>query len=185
MKTKISIIAFLLFIIGCSQEDSINEILIDGDRITAAFNLGAVESFASSFSEELKLLSLRSEDVSYDGFARKWCFIYRSGEIPNDYYFHTTSTGIAMDSTSTSAIFGITYISHQWINSNEALSIAEINGGTDFRMKNPDYIIEASLSEPLVPNSVTFWYITYYSKSDRTKSIMLTINANSGEIIYP
>jgi hypothetical protein len=46
MKIKVSMITFQLFFIGCGQ-DSINEILIDGDKITAAFNLGAVESYSA------------------------------------------------------------------------------------------------------------------------------------------
>lgn len=186
MKIKIIILISFLLFAGCDK-NSINDAFIDGDRITAAYNLSAVESLASEYSQGLKLLSINGESVEYDGFARKWCFRYTSGGIAVDYYFHTTSKEVIFDSTSTFMNIGSTFISHKWFNSNEALKVAEKNGGKDFRMKNPTYIIEASLGEPLVPNSTTFWYITYRSKLDNTKSLLLGIDSNTGEVTlkYP
>jgi hypothetical protein len=186
MKVKTIIVTILLCLYGCDKE-SVNQALIDGERITAAYNLSAVESLASTYSKGLLLLSIRSDNVEYDGFAQKWCFRYSSGGIAVDYYFHTTSTNVIFDSTSILMYVGLTFISHKWCNSDEALRIAENNGGKDFRMKNSEYSIEASLGEPLVPNSTTLWYITYRSKLDSTKSPMFGIDAKTKEVTlkYP
>jgi hypothetical protein len=160
--------------------------LNDGERITAAYNLSAIESLVSTNYHGLLLLAIRSDDVDYDGYAKKWCFVYSSAGIAVDYIFYSTYDGVGFNST-TSKIIGISFISQSWFNSDKALKIAEENGGRDFRMKNPDYSIKASLSKPGVPNSTPFWYVTYRSKSDKTKSLMLGINAKTGEITlkYP
>jgi len=177
MNKKIIILALLPFLMECDK-NPINNTLIDNNRITAAYNLRVVDSLAETYSEGLQLLSIRSKNVAFDGYSQKWCFIYSSGGIAFNYYFHTTANEVIFDSTSSKNI-GSAFISHQWFESNEALRIAEKNGGKDFRMKNPEYTIEASLGEPNVPNSTTFWYITYLSKLDSTKSLMLGIDANT------
>jgi len=163
------------------DKNPINETLIDNNRITAAYNLRTVESLAETYSEGLQLLTIRSKNVAIDGYSQKWCFIYSSGGTDSDYYFHTAFKEVKFDSTSSKRI-GITYISTSWFDSNEALGIAEKNGGKDFRLNNLEYKIEASLVKPGLPNSKTFWYITYRSKSDKTKSLMLGIDARTGEV---
>jgi hypothetical protein len=182
MNKKITLIVFLLLLIGCG-ENSIENSLIEGNKITAAYNFKTLESLVYSYDRELKLLSIRSDDVDYEGFALEWCFRYSSDNIAVDYYFHTTSKEVVFDSTSTAKNIGSTFISHPWFDSSEAFRIAERNGGKEFRKKNLEYSVQASLGEPLIPNSRTFWYITYYSKTER---LMLAIDADSGEttLIY-
>lgn len=187
MKAVKLIFIFLTFNLACQKNTNpLSPPLNDGDRITAAYNFSAVESLISTYYDGLLLLSIKSDNVDYDGYAKKWCFVYSSGGIAVDYIFHSTYYDVGFDST-TVEIIGIGYISRTWFNSDKALGIAEENGGKDFRMKNPDYSIKASLSEPVIPNSTTYWYVTYRSKSDKTKSLMLGINANTGEVTlkYP
>lgn len=181
MKTKIIILFSFLLYWGCNK-DSVNETLINGNRITAAHNLSAVESLAATNYNDLQLVSVKNDNLEYDGYADKWSFRYTSGGIAVDYYFHTTSKEVKFDSTSTLQIDGSSFINHQWFDSNEALQIAEENGGKDFRDKNQNYKIEASLGEPLVPNSSTYWYVTYRSKLDYTENLILVIDAKTGEL---
>ena len=181
MKACIFVLASLIFMGGCNN-NSPNNPLVDGNRITAAYNFNKVESLAAQYSEGLRLMSIRSEDLDYDGFARKWCFRYTTGGIAVDYYFHTRVNEVEYDSTSTQLI-GSGFIAHEWFDSDNAMKIAEKNGGKDFRRQYSQYTIEASLGEPVVPNSATIWYISYRSKSDHTKSLFLSIDANSGEIL--
>jgi hypothetical protein len=185
MKTHIFVLASLIIIGGCNR-DSVNDPLIEGNRLTASYNLDNVESLAEQYSEGLRLMSIGSEDVDYNGYANKWYFRFSSAGIAVDYYFHTTAKEVKYDSTSTRLI-GSGFISNKWFDSDEALKIAEKNGGKDFRNKNSQYIIEASLGEPVAPNPITIWYITYRSKTDDAKSLSLAIDANSGEIVstYP
>ncbi len=186
MKAKILILASLLFIGGCNR-DSINNPLIEGDRITATYNFGKVESLAAQYSDGLLLMSIQSENLDYDGFAKKWCFRYSSAGIAVDYYFHTSAKEVNYDSISTMKFVGSGFIVHPWVNSDKALNIAEKNGGKDFRHENSQYIIEASLGEPVVPNPRAIWYVTYRSKTNSTKILSLSIDANSGDVIskYP
>ena len=186
MKAQIFILALLLIMEGCNR-DSVNNPLIEGNRITAAYNSSKVESLAAQYSDGLLLMSVQSENLDYDGFASKWRFRYSSAGIAVDYYFHTSAKEVYYDSISTMKLVGSGFIVHQWFDSDQALKIAEESGGRDFRRKNSQYIIEASLGEPVVPNSTAIWYITYRSKSDDTKALALSIDANTGKVIskYP
>ena len=185
MKYVTFVFLVCLLIINCNQKEKeaniVSAVLIDGELITAAFNLQGVESFAHSFSSELKLRSIRSDDVNFNGFSKKWCFEYTSVEI--DYYFHTTHISVGLDSNSTIKEVGSAIISHEWMNSNEVLPIAEKNGGKEFRTTNKEYQIIASLGEPLVPNSKTCWYIRYLSLLDNSKKLDISIDATTGELL--
>jgi hypothetical protein len=175
---------FLIFYLSCQKNTNpLSPPLNDGERITAAYNLSGVESLAKSFSDDLQLLSIQCDNIDYNGYAKKWCYIYSAGGIAVDYYFHSTYYEAEFDSTSTHQYIGRGVIIHPWFNSNVAMGIAEKNGGKDFRIQNPQYTIKASVGEPVIPNSTTYWYITYRSKLDTKKSFVLTINANSGEVI--
>ena len=123
----------LIIFSGCNK-DSINEPLIIGNKITAAYNYSAVEALAITYSDGLKLISIKSDNLDFDGYANNWSFRYTSGGIAVDYCFHTTSEEVKYDSITTKVI-GTSLITHQWFNSNEALKIAEKNGGRDFRTK--------------------------------------------------
>ena len=176
-------ILILAFLSGsCGLNDSDSSKIIDGGMITAAYNVGAVESFASSFSPGLRLMLLKSDDVTPDGYSEKWNFEYSSGGLAVSYHFHTSDNGIGFDSTSTFGRIGIEFISHRWCNSDAALKIAGMNGGREFMQKNPGSTIKAVLSEPLVPNSSTYWYITYISKSRSDLKLSLTIDANTSRV---
>lgn len=184
MKIKTLILASLIFITGCDKH-SVNDPVIQGNKISAAYNWDAVESLAASYSPGLVLKSIRSEGLNYMGYADKWSFQFSSGGIAVDYYFHTTLNEVKYDSTSGNLMtVGAAFISHKWFNSNEALHIAEKNGGKEFRDKYPDHFIGAKLGEPLVPNSSTYWYVHYRKKFDTEKMLMLTIDAGTGKIIY-
>ena len=62
------------------------------------------------------------------------------------------------------------------------MQITENNGGYDFRIKNNEHKIEIKLEEPLGHNVPTYWYVTYYSKSDSTIKLSFIIDATTGKI---
>lgn len=179
---KIFILFIALLFGSCGINDSSSSSTVREGKVTAAFNLGAVESFASSFSPGLKIMLLKSDNVTPEGFSAKWNFEYSSGGLAVSYHFHNSYLGVGYDSTSAFMRIGVAFISNRWINSSEALKVAERNGGREFRLKNPGSTITASLSEPLIPNSSTFWYITYISKSDDGSRLFLIIDASTGEV---
>jgi hypothetical protein len=154
-----------------------------GGGITARYNLRAVDLFAGSYGKRLRLQTIRSDDVHADGTSGTWSYEYvaTTETPPTTYCFHSTSSAIAFDSTSRIKI-GAAVIAHEWFDSDRALAVAETNGGSDFRTFNPSHTISAALGEPVVPNSTTYWYITYRSKQDRSRMLSLTIDANTGAV---
>ena len=147
---------------------------------TAAERLGDVEILAQSYGKGLRLMTIMSKDVKPDGTSELWQYQYVDGSMPpSAYWFHSTSSTVAYDSSSALGV-GSAVINHTWFNSDSGLSIAERNGGFQFRSANPHYTITASVGEPVVPNPTTNWWITYRSKDDDTKLLMFTIDANTG-----
>jgi hypothetical protein len=157
--------------------------------ITAAYKMGEVDVLAKSYKQELKLISVISENVNPDGTSTKWIYRYVAttpSELGKTYYFHATYYEVAFDSIS-GPIFGPAVITQTWFNSDKALSIAERNGGSQFRKQNLHYTIEADMGEPGIPNSTTYWWITYREAGNRNNYLMLSIDANTGIVTakYP
>jgi hypothetical protein len=155
--------------------------------MTAAYKLSEVDSLAESHAKGLRLMTVISRDVSTDGKSDAWGYMYVDTAIPrNSYWFHSTSTTVVFDSNSATGV-GSAVITHRWFDSDSALVIAERNGGSQFRGQNPQYTISASVGEPVVPNPTASWWITYRSKADNTKLLLLAIDANTGLVTmtYP
>ena len=69
--------------------------------------------------------------------------------------------------------------SNQYTGGGDIALIDFIRGGDDFRNEKADYIISATLSEAVVPNSFPIWRIQYYTPEKR---LTFRINANNGNI---
>jgi len=182
---KISMLFCLFFLFNFCNE---NPTSIENDKpILASYNKSDVENMAKSFQNDANLLTIKSDNVSLDGKSISWCYLYYSFSEDSRYYFKTNSKEVELDSIRTGAIAGGAFITHTWFDSDEAIEIAEENGGEEFRSENQEYIIEASLNEPLVPNTSTIWYIEYRSKINESLGILLGIDANTGEVTlkYP
>lgn len=173
----IPVFAFLL--IACDQGSIIRAPLEREQAITAAFKFPAVDSLARSYSIGLRLLTIHSSDVNFDGTSATWSYEYLATN-PSVYCFHSTFHAVVFDSVSPLRT-GVAIISHSWFNTDVALDIAEANGGSDFRSHNPDYCVTAFLTQPLVPNANTYWYITYRSRKDQSRA-NLQIDAISGKV---
>ena len=177
MVIKKSIIYMLIFLISYSLSYSSDNL------ITARYNKEIVDSLANSISDSLKLQSIESDSVSIDGTSKFWIFRYIS--IDSSYYFHTELDTAIFDSSSHKILIGASIITKNWIDSDSALSLAESQGGYTFRISHPDYIIKASLREPLVPYSYPQWYITYVSKENPDEKILIIINATKQDSFPP
>ena len=170
---------FAILLIACDQ-GSINDVPRERDQaITAAFKFPAVDSLARSYSAGLRLLTIHSSNVNFDGTSAIWIYEYL-GTTPSIYCFHSIFHAVVFDSISP-VRDGVAIISHSWFNTDVALAIAEANGGSDFRSRNPSFSITAFLTQPLVPNANTYWYITYRSGKDPSR-VNLQIDAVSGKV---
>ncbi|MBU0474299.1 MAG: hypothetical protein KKF62_09055 [Bacteroidetes bacterium] len=181
MKFNLIMLFTLLLLFGCTK-NSVNDPTDNNGKITAASKFNAVKSLASEYSEGLILKSIKSEELQSDGFAKKWNYKFSTAGIAVDYYFHATSNEVLYDSTSSINMDGEGLIANQWFDSDEALIIAENNGGKEFRNNNHEYLIEASLVEPLIPNSETIWFVKYSSSFGNTKILHLGINTITKEV---
>jgi hypothetical protein len=185
---KILIFISLIFIIliGCSKDPfTIQNHLENENRITTVYKYNDVNSLANpeNKSNGLKLESIKSDDVDENGTSEKWIYSYTSGGIAVTYYYQATKNKVILDSISTIIKFPPTQlISHSWIDSNDLLKITENNGGYDFRAKNSEYKIEIKLEELLGYNSSTYWYVTYFSTRDESKTLLLVVDASNGEL---
>ena len=176
--TFLSILGIIL--IGCSHSTEPPLTV----PVTAAAGLTDVNLLAQSYNKGLRFMSVMSNNVNLDGLSVTWQYTYYYPDTtipPKLYWFHANSIGVAFDSTSLMGV-GSAVITHTWFNSDLAMHIAEQNGGSQFRSNNPNYVIAASVGEPVVPNPTTYWNIGYYSNNDKTKFLLLRIDANTGEV---
>ncbi len=149
---------------------------------TAKYRLAEANSVAESYGKGLQLMSVSSRNVNPDGTSDTWSFQYSDTLIPpTSYVFHCKSGVVGFDSACPTGV-GAGHITQSWFNSDSALSIAEHNGGSQFRAQNPRYTIVASVGIPVVPNPRTEWYIAYQSNDNYSNFLMLRIDANSGEV---
>ena len=109
-------------------------------------------------------------------------------QVDDTTYSNTNWTNIdsvAFDSISYNILTGPAWISRSWIDSDSAMFLAELQGGTEFRALNPDYRIKASLSEALVPSSFPKWYITYISNENPNNKKLIIIDATDSPTYVP
>jgi hypothetical protein len=167
---------------GCINGPS--ELGGDGERLTAAHSLRAVDSVAMLTHPGLRLMGVVSRNVNADGTAEQWQYRYVDSNLPtNSYWFHATSSGVKFDSIGATGL-GSAVITQPWIDSDDALRMAELyNGGMQFREQNPQCTITASLGEPVVPHPQITWHIAYQSTVSDAR-LYLSVNAYAGPVVW-
>ena len=181
MKTSIVLCILGILWFGCSQSPV--GPIPDPARNTAKYKLADVDSLAESYGKGLQLVSVTGRNVNTDGTSDTWLFQYSDTSMPQTgYLFHCKSGVVGFDSTSATGV-GAGFINRSWFNSDSALSIAEQNGGSQFRAQNPHHTILASLRIIAVPNPRMMWEITYQSNDSYSSLLVIRIDAISGAII--
>ncbi len=151
---------------------------------TAKSKLDDIDSLAQTFKQGMRLMSVSSRNVNSGGGASTWQYAYVYPDTtmpPKLYWFHADADGVGFDSISLMGL-GSAVITSLWFNRDSALLIAEQNGGAKFRSDNTDYVIVASVGEPLVPDLRTYWNVSYYSNSDNNRFLMFRIDAGTGVV---
>lgn len=190
MKTTIQIIIICLFVVSCKKETSPTQtgsntisVVEKRDSITANYKYNEVLAAAIAVDSTVGLRGITSVTSNTNGTANSWS--YRFGmTVPPYRYYHFTATydSVRFDSTS-KVTTGDAFISHAWINSSDAMALAEENGGKQFRTANPNYSIYVGLAEALVPNAKTCWYFTYRSTVNTSVSLHISIDASTGALV--
>ena len=183
MKLLPFILTLCLFCLSCSKKETSTQPIVGENTITALDKYTTVSAMAAARDSSLRLLGISGSDVDSLGRSQSWSYMYCRNVLPEQCaYFTAFHDSVRFDSLSSGILIGIAMIGHTWMNSNQALQIAESNQGKTFRQSFPSCVVYASLREPVVPNTTTYWYVTYRSKTDATKSLSLTIDANTGKI---
>ena len=181
MRTSIMFCCLVILWFGCSH----NSVGPNPNPVanTAKYKLADVNSLAESYGKGLRLVIVMSHQVNNDGTSDKWQYVYTDTAMPHaTYWFHADADGAVFDST-TAALIGSGIIYQAWFNSDSALTIADQNGGSQFRTQNPHYTIIASVGEPVVPNPKAYWHVTYQSTDNQSKILELSIDAITGEAV--
>ena len=147
------------------------------DRFTARDVFPKADSIAFEHLSTPLLTDIKSTHVDSTGKSDYWIFQHDSLTIyishdsmhaePSDYYNY----------------IGWAPLKDGWINSDKAVSIAESNGGKEFRKNNPNAKISAQLYGD---TSVSFpvWRIVYSSEDSVKKRIRISLNALDGSIFW-
>jgi hypothetical protein len=197
MKHLSVIIFSCLLIVGCAKKDSsVNAgdepINIDAPAkpLTAKFNYDTIKTYVSAFGTGYNLSGISSTNVTSEGRATDWAYMFRKMDPATNMealcYMHSRNDSVQCDSVITRLgprIEGGPISSKMWINSDVALSIAEKNGGKQFREKNQSHTIHASIAL-LAPYISLGWGVTYSSTIDKTVQLNIRINAVTGSVDF-
>jgi hypothetical protein len=187
VKSIILFALFCLFVVSCKKEESPTQtdsksvtVTEKRDSITANYQYSQVISAAIVRDSTVRFKGIIGNNLNTNGTSHSWSYKFGMTVSPFKYYhFTAVYDSIKFDSTSRTTT-GDAFITHTWINSCNAMDIAEANGGMQFRTNNPDYTVRASLGEAVVPNAFTYWYITYRSNINSSVYLNLTIDATTG-----
>jgi hypothetical protein len=182
LKSIVFTCVLCIVLFGCKQPPEPSSLV----PLTAAAKFTVVNSLAMAYKQGIALAMVTGNDVSIDGLSDNWGYLYvdtTTTALPRRYYFHANSNGVGFDS-STSMHEGLWVITLSWFDSDSAVSIADNNGGSQFKNNNPNYTISAMLAGAVYPKTATDWYISYsrISNGGYGKFLMLVIDANTGEV---
>ena len=178
----------LSFVASCSDEGwpteaeySLQPIERKGS-MTAKYRFDQVLAAARTLDSTLRFRAVRGQDISTSGTSPSWSYEFGMTIPPyNHYHFTATYDSVGFDSTS-GATVGAAFITHVWMNSSEAMTLAEEHGGRDFRSSYPDFTIHASLGEAVVPDPVTCWSVVYRSNV-HSSFLYIAIDATTGAVV--
>ncbi|HSH64513.1 MAG TPA: hypothetical protein VLB84_01635, partial [Bacteroidia bacterium] len=91
MKAIIVIFVFCLSFIGCNKNEFSTENNYEGENhITANFKSGAIEAYAKSEDDGLRLKYISSNNVDYHGYSNSWTYNYTKhldSSLESKHYF--------------------------------------------------------------------------------------------------
>ncbi len=184
MKQAIITLGICLLLLSCKKDSPTQtELVVDSkDGITANYKISDIATIATAMDATNKFKGVWSSNVNINGTSKSWRYLYGMSVLPGTYYCFTGTFETArFDSTEPMGL-GAAFVTHPWINSSDALKIAEQNGGEQFRAKHPDYVIQANMGEALVANPTTTWGIIYSANSNRSIYFSITIDATTSKV---
>lgn len=139
--------------------------LYTADPVTAREFLSSVDSAATKVAADAKLLFVFSSIKDTTGKSIKWIYLYQSesNQCIYEFWYHNGKV-IKRNYVSISFMIndGNQPIINAWIDSNEALVIADSMGGKEFRKNNEVVAYELSLTQ----SHWLYWQVNYIAKDN-------------------
>jgi parallel beta-helix repeat protein len=146
-------------------ETALGAEIYTAEPVTANAFLSDVDSVAATLAADARLIFVFSGHRDSTGRSIKWIYIYRSASEQKDYelWYHDGKV-IKRNAISIPYMFGEGHmpITDPWIDSDEAMAIADGMGGKEFRDTHEILAIEMSLSN----TNWFFWQINIHAQDD-------------------
>jgi hypothetical protein len=185
-KMKVAVTSLVLCVLCLACNDTITEAPIQTEgRITAGLRMASIDSLARLHGRKLVLMGVRSPEISPVGTSAIWYYWYVEFGPPNrGYLFHATFNSVAFEGIIPDGSgMDIQNIFHAWFDSDQALALAENNGGREFRSHDPGCTIDAYLYESLMTtNPQPYWFVSYNPSNPNTSGLGVNINALTGVV---
>jgi hypothetical protein len=156
--------------------------------LTAKAQYDALHTYVSGLSQGMILYSVSCKNVTSEGLGKEWSYLYGSTIDTVTYmqklcYMRSCNDTVKFDSSRTQRFMvGVASLPEKWMNSDAALTIAEKNGGRQFREKNQNFVISAAIGRGVVLDPSTYWMISYRSAADKNIQFYIHINAVTGSV---
>lgn len=158
-----SLVMFLLCTVNAFSEE----------RVTALHYYQEADSIVHTIYNEPALLEIICDSIDLSGKAVTWSYLYDSLKITINYDTTICEPGFYW-------LTGMAAIQSFVLDSDSAMSIAEKNGGTDFRNYFTDYTITEGLGQASGSPLAT-WYIVYRASA---AYLSFDVDACNGRILY-
>ncbi len=155
---------------------------------TAQGLLIGVDASVKSTVPDAELVIIMGDELNLDGKAVQWKYVYFSNSASKFYTVSTLGTSILPMAEKEEAQFPTESLPANWIDSDSALTVAEVNGGSNFRTIYPN----ATISAVLFPASAAGFFSvdkTSYSRDKlcwklNPKNLMKEDSFLQGQILW-
>jgi len=152
---------------------------------TARFNLEAANRVAQNWAADACLVAVDSyvSELVIPGKAMIWDYSYYSPGLDSTRMLIISNNMLILDSPPEWEVYSTLPLPVNWLDSDQALTVAELNGGSQYRAENDYPWMIATLSRGLYalqPDSAV-WQIDYFS--DTAEGLTLFVDALSGDYL--
>jgi hypothetical protein len=184
MKAAVTSLVLCVLCLACNDAITQAPIQMEGS-ITAGLRMASIDSLAKLHGRKLVLMGVKSGEMSPAGTSAIWYYWYvEFGPPLTGYLFHATFNSVAFEGTIPDGTgMDITNIYHAWLDSDQALALAENNGGREFRSHDPGCTIDAYLYEyALTTNPQPYWAVSYHPGKPNASGFGVRVNALTGVV---
>ena len=163
---------------------------IQPEPLTARFNLAAADLAAQNWAADRELITVgvasHMGDVNPDGKAMMWYYIYYSAVLGTEQMFFMSNGQFMGQDTLDWDPPSRNTLPANWVDSDMIMSIAEANGGSQYRAANQDVWVGGLLSRGMFyygdPN-LPVWKIDYGSGPSPQETLTIFIDAVTKEVL--